>query len=230
MKKIKIHSEVLYILAQLILTLAVAMMSAADFGLSMIVAPAYILSLKYTVFTFGQWTYIVQGVLFVVFCVCMKRFKPIYFISFITCVIYGTILDMWRAIIPILNPHVTTPGSMDIAVRIFLFATGELLAAVAVTLFFKSYIYPQVCDLFVKGIAEKYHINNARFKMIFDLICLILSIALALVLFGRFVGIKWGTVIITAFNGILIGFFTKVYDKYFETLELFPRFATKFKL
>ena len=229
MRKIKIYSELVYVIAQLGLTLAVAMMSAADFGLSMIVAPAYIVSQKFTFFTFGQWTYIVQGILFIVFCICMKRFKVIYFISFITCVIYGTILDMWRLVIPVLNPEITAPGSMNIAIRIAFFAVGELLTAVTVMLFFKSYIYPQVCDLFVKGIAEKYNLNNTRFKMIFDFGCLFLSVLLTLVFFGRFVGIKWGTVIITLINGVLIGFFSKTYDKHFETVELFPRFAAKFK-
>lgn len=229
MKKIKIYSEFVYILAQLGLTLAVAIMAAADFGLSMIVAPAYIVSQKFTMFTFGQWDYIIQGILFIVFCLCMKKFKFAYFVSFITCVIYGTLLDMWRLVIPVLNPEITTPGSMNIAVRIIFFIVGELLTAITVTLFFKTYIHPQVCDLFVKGIAEKYNLDRTRFKKIFDLGCLVLSVALTLIFFRKFVGIKWGTVIITLINGVLIGFFSKIYDKYIETIELFPRFASKFK-
>lgn len=229
MKKIKLYSELVYILAQLGLTLAVAIMAAADFGLSMIVAPAYIVSQKFTIFTFGQWDYIIQGILFIVFCLCMKKIKFTYFVSFITCVIYGTLLDIWRLIIPMLNPEITAPGSMSIAVRILFFIIGELLTAITVTLFFKTYIYPQVCDLFVKGVSEKYNLDRTRFKKIFDLGCLVLSVALTLIFFRKFVGIKWGTVIITFINGVLIGFFSKLYDKYIETIELFPRFASKFK-
>ena len=120
------------------------MLAAADFGVSMIVAPAYILSLKFTFFTFGQWDYIMQGVLFIVFCLAMKKFKFTYFVSFITCVIYGTILDMWRAVIPVLNPNITAPGSMGLMVRIVMFIAGELLTAFTVMLFFNTYIYPQV--------------------------------------------------------------------------------------
>ncbi len=229
LKKIKIYSEIIYVIAQLGLTLAVAIMAAADFGVSMIVAPAYIVSQKFTIFTFGQWDYIIQGVLFIIFCVCMKKFKLTYFVSFITCVIYGTILDVWREIIPILNPAVTAPGSMDLWVRIVMFVLGELLTAFTVMLFFKTYIYPQVCDLFVKGIVEKYGLNQIKCKRIFDLSCLTLSLVLTLVLFKSFVGIKLGTVIIAIVNSVLIGFFAKLYDKYFETVELFPKFANKFK-
>lgn len=229
MKKIKIYSELVYVIAQFGLTLAVAIMAAADFGVSMIVAPAYILSQKFTIFTFGQWDYIIQGVLFVAFCLAMKKFKITYFVSFITCVIYGTILDMWRALIPLLNPAITPPGSMDLWIRVVMFIVGELLTAFTVMLFFKTYIYPQVCDLFVKGIVAKYGFDQTKCKRIYDLCCLLLSLALTLILFKGFVGIKWGTVIITLINGVLIGFFAKAYDKHFETVPLFPRFAGKFK-
>ncbi len=229
MRKIRIYSELVYVIAQFGLTLAVAIMAAADFGVSMIVAPAYIVSQKFTFFTFGQWDYIIQGILFVVFCICMKKIKFAYFASFITCIIYGTILDMWRAVIPLLNPSVTTPGSMELWQRIVMFIIGEFLTAFTVMLFFKSYIYPQVCDLFVKGIVEKYGFDQTKCKRIFDLGCLTLSLILTLVLFKDFVGIKLGTIIITIVNSALIGFFSKTYDKHFETVALFPKFARKFK-
>lgn len=229
MKRIKIYSELVYVLAQLGLTLAVAIMAAADFGISMIVAPAYILSQKFTLFTFGQWDYIIQGFLFIAFCFAVKKFKPIYLISFITCVIYGTILDGWRMLIPLLNPEITPPGSMDLWVRVIMFVVGELLTAFTVMLFFKTYIYPQVCDLFVKGIVEKYGLNQTKCKRIFDFCCLVLSLVLTLALFKDFVGIKLGTVVITLINGILIGIFSKMYDKYFETVAAFSRFEKLFK-
>ena len=170
MKKIKIYSELVYVIAQLGLTLAVAIMAAADFGVSMIVAPAYILSEKFKLVTFGEWSYIIQGFLFIAFCIAMRKIKLTYFVSFLTCVIYGYILDMWRALIPILNPNVTSPSDINFWVRIAMFIFGELLTAISVMLFFKSYIYPQVVDLFVKGIAQKYNINQTKFKKIFKTI------------------------------------------------------------
>ena len=217
-------------MAQLGLTLAVAIMAAADFGVSMIVAPAYILSQKFTCFSFGEWSYIVQALLFIAFCIAMKRVKFAYFISFITCVIYGYILDFWRFIIPFLNPEITPPGSMDLWVRIVMFIVGEIITAFSVMLFFKSYIYPQVVDLFVKGIAQKYNLNQGKFKKIFDISCLTVALMLTLVLFRGFVGIKWGTIVITLINGVAINTCAKIYDKYVETVTLFPKFEKIFKL
>lgn len=223
MKKFKIHSETVYVIALFGLPLAVAILAAADFGVSMIVAPAYIISLKFPIFTFGQWDYIIQGLLFIAFCLAMKKFKIIYFVSFLTCVLYGTILDMWRAVIPVLNPEITPPGSMDLWVRIVFFVAGELLTSLMVMLFLKSYIYPQVCDLFVKGIAWRYNLDQVKLKRIYDFSYLALSFALAFALFKGFVGIDWGTVVIALATGVIMGYFAKIYDKFFETVPLFPK-------
>ena len=230
MKKIKIYSEVVYIIAQLGLTFAVAVLAAADFGVSVVAAPAYIISARFDCFTFGEWSYIVQGALFVAFCVAVKRIRPIYLVSFLTCVIYGYALDMWRAIIPLLNPEVTIPGSMDTWVRVVMFIVGELLTAFTVMLFLRSYIYPQVCDLFVKGVAQKYKVNQVKFKRIYDAICLVVSVALSLVLLGSFVGVGWGTVVIALATGPLIGVFGKWYDKHVETVPLFPKLEKLFEI
>ena len=230
MKKIKIYSEVVYIIAQFGLTFAVAVLAAADFGVSMVVAPAYILNLKFPLFSFGTWGYIVQGVLFAAFCIAIKKIKPIYFMSFITCVIYGYILDMWRAVIPFLNPNITQPGEFDLWVRILMFIVGEFLTSFMVMLFFKSYIYPQVCDFVVKGIVEKYKLDQVKFKRIYDMSTLLVAIVLAQALFGGFVGIGWGTIVIALITSPLIGVFGKWYDKHVETVALFPKLEKIFEI
>ncbi len=54
MKNLSLSGEAVYLIAIFLLSLAVAMISAANFGLSMIVAPAYLVSVKTGVLTFGQ--------------------------------------------------------------------------------------------------------------------------------------------------------------------------------
>lgn len=54
MKKLSLSGEAVYLIAICLLSLAVAMISAANFGLSMIVAPAYLVSVKTGELTFGQ--------------------------------------------------------------------------------------------------------------------------------------------------------------------------------
>ena len=102
MKKLKFSQELAYIVSIIVLAFAVSLMSAADFGLSMIVAPAYILSQKISFLTFGQCEYLIQGVFFIVFCILMKKIKIQYFVSFLTCIIYGFFVDFWRMIVSFL--------------------------------------------------------------------------------------------------------------------------------
>ena len=54
MKKITLHSELIYFAAILILSFSSAMQTAANVGISMIIAPAYVVSQKLTFLTFGQ--------------------------------------------------------------------------------------------------------------------------------------------------------------------------------
>ena len=104
MKKITLHIELIYFAAILILSFSSPMQTAANAGISMIIAPAYVISQKLTFLTFGQSEYLVQGIVFIAFCILMKNFKPIYLVSFGTCIIYGAALDMWRTIIPAFTP------------------------------------------------------------------------------------------------------------------------------
>lgn len=219
-----------YIVAMLVLTLSVSLSAAADFGVSMIVAPAYIMSLKFDIFTFGQWDYILQGVLFIGLCVAIKKVKPIYFVSFVTCFIYGTVLDLWRAVIPVLNPDITPPGSMEMYLRVIFFVLSMFLTAFAVALFFRTYIYPQVCDFFVVGITKSFGIDRTKLKRIFDACCFGLSVVLTLVFFGAFRGIGVGTIIVTAFNGLLIGGCGKLIDRVFDIKPRFKKLSQKFEL
>ena len=183
-KKIILHGEFVYVMAILLLSLAVAMLSAANFGVSMIVAPAYIISQKLGVITFGQGEYLVQSLLFIAFCILMKKVKLVYFSSFATCLIYGAVLDLWRKFVPLFNPDITAPGSMGLIVRIFLFIGGMILTSFSVMLFYKTYLYPQVYDFFVKAVSSRYGIKISVLKTIVDLSCLTASIVMTFVFFG----------------------------------------------
>ncbi len=222
--KIKLPGEAIYFVAVALLSLAVAILTTTGFGVSMIVAPAYLLSLKLGVITFGQAEYIVQACLFVLLCLVLRRFRFAYLMSFVTCLFYGFVLDLWRRL-PCFDSSVTPPGSMALGLRICLFVLGVLLTSFSIALFFKTYFYPQVYDFFVKAVTHRYQIRVSRFKTCFDLTCLTVSFLLTFCFFGGFVGIGWGTLVMALINGSIIGFFSRLLDKYFEFPPLFRGFA-----
>lgn len=213
-KKIYVYAELAYVAALLILSLAVSMLAAANFGVSMVVAPAYILSLRVDFLTFGQAEYILQGLVFTIMCFVTRKIRYTYFFSVAICAIYGVILDFWRGAIPLFNPQITPPGSFAMPLRITFFVCGMLMTAFAVALFFKVYLHPQVYDFFVKRVSRHFGFELAKFKLIYDGCSLLVASLMTLLFFGSFRGIGVGTLIMTLLNGHIIRFLGKYMDKH----------------
>ncbi len=230
MKKIKINNEATYLFAIALIAFSVALIASTDLGVSMVVAPAYILSLKFPFLTFGQWEYVLQGLMFIAFCIIKRKVRLVYFTSFLNCIVYGAVLDLFRTVIPFLNPEITAPGSYALPLRIALLGVGMVLTSFAVALFFKAYLYPQVYDFFVKGVSAHFGIDRGKFKICYDMSSLALSIVLSLVLFGGFNGIGIGTIVMATFNGLIIGIFDKALDKYVEFTPAFKKLAKVYDL
>ncbi len=227
-KKIRMSNELIYGLAVVVLSFATAMLAAADLGMSMVVAPAYIVSLKMELLTFGQAEYIVQGMLFVVFCILMKRVRVLYFFAFVSGLVYGAVLDFWRMAVPHFNPELYPPGTLPLGVRICYFAVGFLLNSLGVALYFKTYFYPQVYEFFVKGVSGRFGVALPKFKIGFDLACLVTAAVCSLVFSRGIVGIGVGTVVLAFLNGPLIGFYGKWMDRHLDTWNRWADFAKKF--
>lgn len=229
MKKIRISNELIYVLAVLVLSFATAMLAAADIGMSMVVAPAYIVSLKVKILTFGQAEYIVQGMLFILFCILMRKIRMLYFFAFVSGLIYGAALDFWRMVIPHFNPELFAPGSLPLSLRVIYFIIGFLLNSLGVALYFKTYFYPQVYEFFVKGISRHFNIALPKFKIGFDMTCLVIASVLSFALFHGLVGIGVGTVVLAFGNGPLIGFYGRWMEKHLDTWERWEKISEKFE-
>lgn len=229
MKKIRISNELIYVLAVLVLSFATAMLAAADIGMSMVVAPAYIVSLKVEILTFGQAEYIVQGMFFILFCILMRKVRMLYFFAFVSGLIYGAALDFWRMVIPHFNPELFAPGSLPLSLRVVYFIIGFLMNSLGVALYFKTYFYPQVYEFFVKGISRHFNIALPKFKIGFDMTCLVIASVLSFALFHGLVGIGVGTVVLAFGNGPLIGFYGRWMEKHLDTWERWEKISEKFE-
>lgn len=219
--KPRFMSELAYVLALPPLALGVALMEKADFGVSMIVAPAYLLHLKlvtlHPFFTFGVLEYLVQGVLLIALCIVLRRFRPAYLFSFVTAVIYGYLLDacVWLC----------TPLPIDAFVlRLIWYAIGTLLCAIGVSLMFHTYLAAEVHELFVKEISARFRLRITRVKTVYDISCALIGVLLSFLFFGlwHFEGVKLGTIVTALINGFLIGQCSKILDRSFTFYDRFP--------
>ena len=102
-----LYSELAYFIGIFVLALGTALMEKADFGISMVVAPAYLIHLKVSeyipFFSFGVSEYVFQAVLLIFLSLVMGKFKKSYLLSFATAFLYGTILDLAISLVPMLH-------------------------------------------------------------------------------------------------------------------------------
>ena len=214
MKKKTFYTEASYLLGLLIMAFAAAFTEKADFGMSMVVAPAYILHLKLSQFlpwfTFGVAEYAFQGVLVLVTVLVMRRFKLSYLFSFVTAVLYGTLLDL------AMKPISALPDE-NMGFRLLWYVLGTVLCSLAVSLFFHTYISPEAYELIVKELSAKWSLDINKVKTAYDCFSTVLGIVLSFSFFGFgvFEGVKWGTVVCAVLNGFLIGRFSVLLERLF---------------
>ena len=183
LKPIKKFNEIAYVLATVLCSLGVSLSAKSGFGVSMVVAPAFVLS-NYLqpilpFFTFGNTEYVVQGLMIIALVIVVKKFKIKYPLSFLTAVIYGLLLDLFRMMVGVDVPE-------QIYLRIIYMILGAIITAMAIALYLRTYLPQQGYDLFVYELATEKKLNMTKVKWAYDVISLVAAIALMLILFRKF--------------------------------------------
>jgi uncharacterized membrane protein YczE len=231
MKKLKRSSELLWAFGILFVALGVTICSKADLGVSMIAAPAFVISEAISSlisgFSVGVTEYVIQGVILIILCIVVGRFNWRYLLAFAVAVIYGYTLDLFLWLFAGIQFNY-------IWLRWVMLIVGDIITAFGVACFFRTYMPLQVYELFVAEVSNRFSINITRVKLCFDLSLLALSIILAVTLFGDALSFDWssiyyssfhsiglGTLITTIINSPIISFMGKLIDKTFDNT---PRF------
>lgn len=221
MQKKKFSTELAWLIGIIVLALGVVFMERADFGMSMVVAPAYILYLKlsevFPFVTFGMMEYVLQAILLLGMTVILRKWRFVWLFSFVTAVLYGLILDGERwLLLDVLSDALWC--------RALWFVCGLVCCSVAISLLFQAYFMPEVYELLVKVLAEERKAPVSRVKTIYDCISCAVSVVLSFCFFGlwQFRGVNWGTVVCALVNGILIGGITKLLERRFVFVDALP--------
>ena len=209
------YTEMAYVVGIVVLAFGTAFMERADFGMSMVVAPAYILHLKISqsvsFFSFGMAEYTLQAVLILLLSLIMRKFKRAYLFSFVTAVLYGLTLDAVMLLVNILPPA-------GMAGRIACYLIGMLLCSIGVAFLFHTYISPEAYELFVKELSAKSGTAINIVKTAYDCISCFIGVVLSFAFFGlwHFEGVKFGTIICAIVNGFIIGKCSKILESVFD--------------
>lgn len=239
MKKVSKSNELLWLFGIIFVALGVAICSKADLGVSMIAAPAFVISDAissiFSFFTVGVTEYILQGVILIILCVVVRRFHWKYLLAFAVAVIYGYTLNLFIWMLSGIEFN-------EVWLRWVMLIVGDIITAFGVACFFRTYMPLQVYELFVAEVADRFGFTIAKTKFWFDMTLLALSILLSVVLFTDIKTFDWstiyyssfhsiglGTLVTTAINSPLIALMGKVIDKIFLPSPLFPKFENLLK-
>ena len=220
MKK-NFYTEAAYIIGIITLALGTALMERADFGMSMVVAPAYLVYLKISEylpwFSFGIAEYCLQALLIIVLMVIMQSYKRKYLFSFMTAFIYGTVLDLMIRIVGFI------PGYGYFS-RVLFYLSGLLLCSIGVSLLFQTYISPEAYEMFVKEISVRFGFDINKTKTVYDCVSCIVAIVMSFSFMGflHFEGVKAGTVFCALINGWIIGQCTRFFESVFIFKDAYP--------
>ncbi len=232
MKKLRHSSELLWVLGIVFVALGVSLCSKANLGVSMIAAPAFVvydaIAPLWGGFSVGITEYVIQGLLLILLCLVIRSFNWRYLFTFAVAVVYGYVLDLFLFLVGGLVVD-------TVFLRWTMLVVGDVITALGVACFFRTYMPLQVYELFVSEIASHFHKPIVRVKSIFDISLLVLSVLLALTLYGDIGSFDWstighasfhsiglGTLVTALINSPLIALMGKVVDRFFDATPLFP--------
>ena len=233
MKKLEKSSELLWVFGTVFVALGVTICSKANLGVSMIAAPAFVISEAisplWSGFSVGVTEYIIQGILLLILCIVIRKFDWRYLLGFAVAVIYGYTLNFFLWVLGDINFNA-------VWLRYVMLIVGDIATATGVACFFRTYMPLQIYELFVAELSRAFKISISKVKSGFDIALLVLSLILAFTLFGDVATFDWskivissfhsigvGTIITTLINSPLIAMMGKVIDKLLGDEPLFPK-------
>lgn len=219
MKKPVFYTEFAYLLGIALVALGTAMTAWGDLGISMVVAPAFILHLRmsqvFPWFTFGVAEYCLQGLVLILMMCLLRKVKATYFLSFITAILYGLILDGSTLLLSLLPQKLLWQ-------RLAVYIGGDLLICAGVSMVFRTYLPPEAYEMFVMELSKKWHIKLHTLKTLYDCVSLVIAVALSFLLLGTLQGVGIATVVCAFLNGSLISLFSRLWDRIWNFADKFP--------
>lgn len=220
MKKPVFHTELAYLFGLFMLAWGTALTAWGGYGISMVVAPAYVLHMALSQhlpwFSFGIAEYVLQALVLGIMMLLLRKFKFSYLLSFAAALIYGVMLDSGMALFGKILPAEPVEWQQMLA-----YFGGDMAVCAGIALVLRSYLPPEVYELFVKEVAPKAGLKFHIFKIIYDCTSLVLAIILSFALCGGLQHIGIGTVCCAFINGMLIKLFSNLYDHAFVFKDLF---------
>lgn len=202
---------VLFIVSLFFAAIGVAVTKRGELGVSPISSVANVLSCKNPAVSLGTWLIIWNCALILgQILILRKEFQAVQLLQIPLSFLFGYFTDfgMWLVSFLPVNHY---------GVRLVMVVLGTVILGFGISLSIIANVIMNSGEAFVKAVSDKIHRNFGNVKIGFDVMCVIISVALSFVFFrGEIVGTREGTVICALFTGMVVKFFTSVMRKTLE--------------
>lgn len=195
---------VLFIISLFFSALGVAFTKHGELGVSPISSIANVMSCRFTFFTLGTWLIIWNCLLILgQILILRSKFQPIQLLQIPLSFLFGWFTDLGMGIVSFIpvNSYLQSLGMVLIGILILGF--GVSLSVIANVIMNSG-------EAFVKAISDTLHKEFGNVKVVFDVLCVLLSLVASLLLFDfTIVGTREGTILSALLTGLVVKFFNR---------------------
>ena len=199
---------VLFIISLFFSALGVAFTKHGELGVSPVSSVANILSYQFDFFSIGVWLIIWNCILILGQILILRRkFQIIQLLQIPLSFLFGYFTDfgMW------LVCRIPTDLYM---MKLLMVITGIIILGFGISLSVIANVIMNSGEAFVKAISDTTHKQFGNVKIIFDVLCVVLSVILSLLFFDfQIIGTREGTIISAFGVGIVVKFFNRILQK-----------------
>ncbi len=195
---------VLFVISLFFAALGVAFTKHGELGVSPISSVANVMSCKFSSLSLGTWLIIWNCVLILgqIF-LLRKKFQLLQLLQIPLSFLFGWFTDfgMWVVSFIPVNSY---------PVRLLMVVIGIVILGFGISLSVIANVIMNSGEAFVKAISDTYNKEFGNVKIAFDVLCVVIALALSLIFFDfTIVGTREGTIISALLTGVVVKFFSR---------------------
>lgn len=211
-KKEIVKRYILCIVGLFFAALGVAITKKGELGVSPISSVANILSIRFPSLSLGNWLIIWNCVLILgQVLILRKKFQLIQILQIPLSFLFGYFTDFGTWLIQFIDTQMY-------AVRLSLVIIGTLVLGFGIFLTVAADNIMNSGEAFVKAISDTIHKDFGNIKICFDVLCVISSVILSFIFFGKLEGTREGTIIAALCTGLAIKLWIKLLNNRVQKL------------
>lgn len=193
---------ILFMAGTLINALGITLITKAYLGTSPISSLPFVLSLGFSP-SFGTLTFVFNMIFFAGQVILLKKdFPKLQILQIPITIIFSLLIDFFMYIFRHVKPA-------NYILSLILLVLGCSVMALGITLAVRAKLIPTPGNAFVQALSDRTKKPYGNVEIVFDTTLTVLAIIASFILFGKFRGVREGTII----SSFLVGSFINLYNK-----------------